>query len=299
MHVPNGMPELRAPRPCLVALVVYAPLIVGCAGILSSKAPQVTRAAVPVAIDESLNTLDKPATRQRVAELLATPEMQRAVSQLGTAAVDGASSTASEERLNRLTTQMTDAFTRALAQGLEREQSRLGATIDTTAASATHAVSRAAADEVRESVGPAVRESLVAALRSPDLRAALDETVTDAATSASNAIRAQTPQKRPLLERMHNLVTFGWLIALGVAVGLAILFVRALRGRERAEVKRRAIAEELVSNTIEATKDKPWSNELRDALTKALADFEAADQLEERSEHLPGPRRWRQRRATA
>jgi hypothetical protein len=295
------MPEFAAALPRFVTLVVCAPLVMGCTGLLTSSAPKVTRAAVPAAIDESLNTFDEPATRRRVAELMGTPEMQRAAGELGGAAVDGAvdgaSSTRSEERLSRLTAQLTDTFTRSLAEGLENERGRIRATLDTTAAEATHAASRAAADELRESIGPAVRESLVTALRSPDLRAALDETVMDATTSASRAVQAQAPHERPLLERLHNLVTFAWLIALGVAIALAILFVRALRGRWRAEARRRAIAQELVSNAIEATKEQPWANELRDVLTNALADLIAADQAEERAEHVRG-RRWRQPRTT-
>ena len=237
----------------------------GCAGVLQSKAADSTRAAAPVAIDESLTTLDDPAVRARVAQLMGTAETQRAVRELGSSAVDGvidgASSTRTEGELTRLTARLSDVAAEGLVRGLEAQQTRLTRRLTVaTAGDATRAASRAAVEELRTRLGPALRESMVDALRSPDLREAIDQTVTNAGKSAAAAIEAQRPKGAPpLLERLQNLVTFAWLIALGLAVGLAILFIRELRGRWRAEAKRRAIAEELVVNAIEGDEERPWS----------------------------------------
>jgi hypothetical protein len=240
----------------------------------------VVRSATPVAVDETLKTFDDPAYRERVANLMGSPEMQRALAQLGTAAaqgaVDSASNSDTEQRLTQLTTQITDAFTTALARSFDENRRML----QSGAADATHAAMGAASEDLRELLGPAIRESFVAALKAPDLREALDETVADAAKSASVAIRP--PQKRPLMERLQNLITFGWLVALAFAMGMGVLFVRVYRSRRRADASRRAGAEEVVSRALEKAKGEPWSSQLRDVLTEALADLAP--------HHRPSPR---------
>jgi hypothetical protein len=237
---------------------------------------------VPAAVDETLNTLDDPGTRTRIADVMGTPEMQRAMSELGAAASQGViqdfSSEQTDARLDALTGRLTEAFTRALARGMAEQERALTGAVEVATTTATHAAMRAAADEMQKSFGPAVRESLVAALRSPDLRAALDETVVDATVSAKTALNGGELPERPLLARLQNLVTFAWWIAAASLVALLAFAVRALRGRRRrAEVQRRAIAEEFVAHAVEASKGRPWCDELRQWLTGALADRVAAD----------------------
>ena len=283
------MPSVRAALPYVPAFLVLTPLLASCGPLLTSNVAKATRTAAPVAVDETLKTFDDPATRQRVAHLMGTPEMQQAIGELGAAASQGAiedaTSTQTQERLSHLTTRLTEAFSRALAQGMAEQQQKLSDSVDTVAANATHAAMNTAATDMRESFGPAVRESVVAALQSPDLRAALDETVSHATTSAAAALHGGEAPERPLLQRLQNLVTFAWLLAVGCAIGVAVLFVHALRGRWRAEARRRAVAEELVSNAIDASKGTPWSNELRNVLTKSLADVVASDRAAGRAQH--------------
>jgi hypothetical protein len=259
---------------------VCALLANGCGVWAASAAPKAVRTATPVAIDESLKTFDDPANRERVANLMGSPEMQRAMVALGTAAAEGAVDTASsgdsEQRLTQLTTQITDAFTSALARSFDEHRSL----VQSGAADATHAAMGAASQDLRESLGPAIRESFVTALRAPDLREALNETVADAAKAARASV--QEPHERPLLERLHNLVTFAWLVALAFVIAMAVLYVRVYRSRRRVEASRRAGAEEVVSRVLEKAKGEPWSKQLRDVLTEALAEVAPP--------HPPSPR---------
>jgi hypothetical protein len=183
------------------------------------------------------------------------------------------SSEQTDARLTALTGRLTEAFTQALARAVAQQQHALAGAVDEATTTATHAAMRAAAEDMQNSFGPAVRESLVAALRSPDLRASLDETVVDATVSAKTAMNGGELPDRPLLTRLQNLITFAWCIAAASLVALAVFAVRTLRGRgRRAEVQRRAVAEELVAHAIESSKGKPWSDELRQMLTGELAD---------------------------
>jgi hypothetical protein len=222
--------------PVLVACTV---LVAACQPFLIASAPKVTRAAVPAAVDETLNTLNDPGTRQRVADLMGTPEMQQAVGDLAAAAservIRDVSSDEADERLAEVTARLTDAFTRALVRGLGEQQRALSDAVDAAAATATHAAMRAAAEDMRGSLGPAVREALVDALGSPDLRAAIDETVVEATTSAKTSLNGGELPSRPLLARLQNLVTFAWCVAaasvLALLVGVGVLVVRARRRR--------------------------------------------------------------------
>lgn len=338
-----------------IGSILLALLLVGCGATVRSAANDVPRIAVPIAVDETLKTLEDAQTRERVARVMATPEMQRAVQDFGVAMVRGALESGTEpaarEQLRRLAAGLADDFTRTLADQLTREvipaarasltqplspeeeerlhaltkgvadefshalgleltrevipaaraslvgplspeqEKALDKTLSTVAGDMTRASLRVAAEEVPNSIGPAMRRSLAMELRSPELREAIAQTMADVTRETLTRSRAviremQTQPHEPgLIERLDRLLNLAWAMTIGVAVGLGVLFVRALSVYRRDDSARRDAAADLASRTLKAAREKPWAAELGDLLKEQLRVAESV-----------GPRRTRRGR---
>jgi hypothetical protein len=203
-------------------------LVAGCGATVRSAALEVPRIAVPAAIDETLKSLRDVDIQARISGVMGAPEMQRVVREFGAAiaqgGIDGASSHEMNERFARLSNTAAESLVRAL-----------GAAAD----SMTRTWMRAAADELPDTIGPAVRKSLVTELRSRELREAIAQTVADvtreALISSRDAIRElQTqPHAIGLVERIDHLVTLVWVLAVAFAAGAGVLFLKAMITRRR------------------------------------------------------------------
>jgi hypothetical protein len=253
-------------------LVVVVLSLTGCGPTVRSAASDVPRIAVPITVDRLLDSLEDPRVRTRIARIMATPEMQQAVEEFGAAVARGAVENASTEearaRLAELSTRVADAFTQALADGLSPDHA-LGRALSGSATEATHDSLRAAAEEIPASVAPAVRQALVTELGTPELRKAIADTTADVTRETLIKSRdvigemQSQPHPRGLIERIDRLLTFGWLLGIGVAAGASVLFIRAMTAQRRIEATRLDGASELADRAAAASQGKPWSDELQ------------------------------------
>lgn len=254
-------------------------LATGCGAAVRSASVEVPRRAVPVTIDEMLKAGEDARVRERVAAVLSTPEMQRAIAEIARAAVaaglDEAASHDSEQRIAEL----TDVIARALAENIRRDivpaavagaRESLGETVSredakalksavaSVTAAAVSAALRAAANDIPTTLGPAVRESLARELRAPDLResvAGLVDGATRQVMLSSRQVVAEAQQQsgapgtpRPLLQELRRLLTLSWGLAFTLAVVGAALVAWILRLRRRAKRYRGALVE-LIAKT--------------------------------------------------
>jgi hypothetical protein len=294
-------------RTLAVGLLALAalPSLMGCEATVRSAANEVPRIAVPITVDTLLDSLEDPRVRERIARLMETPEMQRAVGESGAAAVrgalEGAASEETRQRLTALSTEIAEAFTRAVAEGLSPDQA-LGRALNGSIARVTRESVRAAAGEVPASLGPAVRQSLIKELATPELRKAIADTTADVtretlvkSRDVIEDMQAQ-PHRGGLIERVDRLLLFGWLLGIAGAVGGAVLFTRAMSQNRRIEATRLDGASELAARALSAAEGKPWSSELRALLREQVRSAEEVSRVRERS----GGGRWsppRSRRA--
>jgi hypothetical protein len=262
-----GRTTALARAAALAILGAMSLLIAGCGATVRSAAYEGPHIAVPIAVDETLRSLEDPVTRERVARVLATPEMQRAVREVAAAAMDEALAKSSSEeanaRLDEVVGRVTAAFSRALLEVLRGElageigspeyvaaERRIERDLSNAVAGATRSALRTAADEIPETVGPSVRKALVTELQSPELRAALAVTVAEITRQAlltsrdvivelhREAAEAGKPSMFPVLGQM---VTLAWSATLVLAAALLILLAWALQMRRRTKRFRAAV----------------------------------------------------------
>jgi hypothetical protein len=281
-------------RTLAVGLLALAalPSLTGCEATVRSAAAEVPRIAVPVAVDELLDSLEDARVRERIVRLMATPEMQRAVEEYGAAAtrggLEGAANEEARQRLAALSTGVAEAFTHALADRLLPDQP-LGRALAGSAARATQDSVRAAAGEIPASLGPAVRQSLITELGTPELRKAIAETTADVTRETlieSRDVIAEMqaqPHQPGLIERIDRLLSFGWFLGIAAAVGAAGLFMRAMSLHRRIEATRLDGASELAARALSAAEGKPWSGELRALLREQVRSAEEVSRVRERS----------------
>lgn len=228
----------------------------GCAPTLQGAAKELAKGAAPAAIDEGLKALDEPRTRARIAELLASPEVQKAIRDLAGAATEGVTQALSDAQLANRTAELGKgiaalatraAVDAALDQSTSpANQRRLQQMAAAAADSAVRGALRAFAEELPTTVGPALRESLrrdVAAsvpalLNAPEVRSALAQSVYEIARQTvlgSNAGLAELEQrssKKGALARLAGFVANGgWVLACGllVLVGTLSAFIVLFR----------------------------------------------------------------------
>jgi hypothetical protein len=253
-------------RPLALALTLL--LSNGCAARARSLAADLPRTAVPATIDETLKAGEDAPTRDRVAQILATPEMHRAIEDVAKTAVvgalDGLNDEESKERIAALTSELTKAF----ADGIRRELSRgdrvaLEGAVASLAAAGTRGALRSAADEIPTTVAPAVRQALVTQLADPELRDAVSgmvgHTATRAVASTGEAVAEATATNKAegrdgILAQLKRTVTRSLLLAVALGVCAAAVLAWGLRMRRRSKrYKELAIAHALTK----ANADEP------------------------------------------
>jgi hypothetical protein len=250
-----------------------APLVlIACAPTVRSASEQAVKGAAPAAADAGLSILEDQRTRQRLAEVLATPEMQQAMGELSAGLSDGVVKRLGSDEMAVHTTKLVDQFTRAFMTAfgqsmreltppggaLEERADRLASTI---AASVTRsmareipqslapALHRAIADDLGPAMGEVMHKDMApgfaAMLKSPDVQSALAETTHEVARQAvlgSNMGLAELTEKKKHDEGGSPLGSVGaffatrtWLLVLVIATAVFSLpLVWLLRERKAA-----------------------------------------------------------------
>lgn len=185
------------------ALLLASSLLTACLG---GSVRSATRNAVPVAVDETLTSFEDSKNRERFEQIIASPEMQRAIQDTARALVAGALEPGTNPNVQSVTDGMADILARdirerilpAAVSGLRKslseaftpeDQKALERAIDSAVGSATTSAMRAAAAELPKSIAPAVQGALVQSLGSPELHAALAGITADATRTALIASR--------------------------------------------------------------------------------------------------------------
>jgi hypothetical protein len=301
---------------------------------------------VPAATHSALDTMEDQKTRARVAAVLATPEMQQAMQELSgglsQGVVNGLTSDQMTAQTDKLVGRFIHSFMRELARGLDEDLAPAMGTItsksidsamesamspahqqqiDRFSAAIVSSVMRGAAQEIPQSLAPAMRKAMTDDLgpaladmmrddltpgmaqmfRSPEFKAAFAETAHDVARQAvigSNDALAELAEKKQRAEGGTPLGSIGaffssrmWLLGaliVVVALGVPILWLvrerqRSARYREQAE-RRNARAAALLG-AMEAAPDGAWSSRLLEMLREQLLE----DTTQTKVENAPPP----------
>lgn len=271
------------------AACILLPALVGCAPNLQSAAKDVTQGAVPAAIDSSLETLAEQRTRERVLELMSSPEMQKTLEAMATSFTKGATKVLTSDEMAKSSSELASSIARtatrvavdaAMSEMASPENERRLTDLMTAAtAAATRSAMVSMADELRRSLGPAlgdmVRDNVVPSIRGimtdPEARSIVGAIAFEASREAvlgSNDAMAELERKRNkqgtlarlsgLLEHWQ-LLTAVAVIAVGAVVGLLVAFLNT-----RSKLKHARLAE-VVEEDVETQKNKgaPGSSSLR------------------------------------
>jgi hypothetical protein len=234
----------------------------GCEGTVRSASATASSAAVPVIVDESLAAFEDPLNRERVEQILGSPEMQRAINETSKAFVQGAFEPGAESNAQIFAQRLTDSVAEALTRDIRdqiipaaiyaaRDAARdamtpeakrdLQRVIDTTVREATVAAVQAGSAEMERSLAPALRGAIVGSLNSPEMRAAVAGVVSDATRAALLSSRDVIlelhehdeyvgPVER-IVSRIERLVVLGIVATFVIGSALGALIVHALRRR--------------------------------------------------------------------
>jgi hypothetical protein len=244
-----------------LAAVCLLTFEMGCGATVRSAAKDATAAAVPTAMDQGLKAVENQTSRDRIAEVLGTPEIKKAIQELAASVARGASEALTDEQAVAKTTRIASAIAAAVTRvGIDEAVGEAASPknqdrIDQLATSATVAATRAAigatAAELPSTLGPAiatmVREDVAPGLRGlvsgPEMRDAMSRVAFELSRQAvlgSNQALAELEerkQKKGLLGRLTKIFAAGsWLVwaLVGVLLSLILALVTALvRSRER------------------------------------------------------------------
>jgi hypothetical protein len=209
---------------CLLGLGLALSLVsLGCAPALRGSSDAITRAAVPAAIDTTLDKLGEPKTRQEVLAIAGSPEMRRAIMDLSESVTEGVGQGLGRE---------------AMAASMQRLMGQLAHSFMVAMLDSMRALGPTLARTLREDFGPALRASLrdevgpgiASVFDSPELQRALGRTAEAVAHDAvlgSNAALAELAEKRKHDEGGQPLGTVAQLFAgrsyLLLGLGLLLL----------------------------------------------------------------------------
>jgi hypothetical protein len=188
----------RAPSLALLVLTGFALTTSACLG---GSVRSATSAAVPVFVDETLSSFENPRNRERVEQILGSPEMQGAIQETARALVQGALEPGTDHHIESLTDSMADVLARdlrdrilpAVVAGMrdslnsafsQEDRRAMSRFMNAAVTEATAAAIRSAAVELPRTLAPAMRGALVDSLNAPDLRAAITSVSADATRSA-------------------------------------------------------------------------------------------------------------------
>jgi hypothetical protein len=248
----------------VLLLLLVATLVPGCGATVRSAATEAPRIAVPIAIDETVKSLEDVAMRERIARVVATPEVQRMVRDVAASAVSGvlggASSEVESERFARLVAQMTVVVSQAVAHLLRDEvasrpedirdaKRAFEAVVSEAVSHATRAELRTAAEEIPQTLGPAVGKSLATELESPALRKALASTVAEVMSQAVAQTQANTKAAGmpTLADRLGRVRELAWAFTIALGACAVALLAWGLRIRRRTKRFQAAVVRVLSS----------------------------------------------------
>jgi hypothetical protein len=247
----------RAARLTLFVLSAAAMMAsVGCTSTVRSA----SRAAVPVVVDQTLVAFEDPQNRERVEQILGSPEMQAAIRETSRALVRGALESGTDPGVPEAAAQLTDTIAEALARNLRdtivpatiqgmHESVRDALTTDDAKAlqavfsgavgRATTTALRSVAAEIPNSLGPAVRGAVVEGLNSPELHTAIAGVIADATRSTLLAsrdvivdLRGRNEGSGPLLQlvdHVQKMLERTVVATFGLGALLGALFIWAMR----------------------------------------------------------------------
>ncbi len=256
-------------------LITTLPLgAIACAPSVRSASKAAVQGAAPAAADAGLTMMEDQRTRQRVADIMGTPEVQQAIQELSGGVSAGVVKGLTSDEMTAHMTKLVEQFTQAFMVGFTRSvgevdlgpaADKLQARADGIAASITASVARSLAKEVPESIAPALHKAIVddvgpamgevmhkdvapgfaSMMKSPDVQAAFAQTTREVARQAvlgSNEGLAELAEKKKRDEGGSPLGTIGaffatrtWLLVLLVAaVVFAIPLIWLLRERREA-----------------------------------------------------------------
>jgi hypothetical protein len=238
------------------ALLLTSASLTACLG---GSVRSATKNAVPVVVDETLTSFEDPKNRERFEQIIASPEMQRAIQDTARALVAGALEPGTDLNAQSVTDSMADILARdikdrilpATVAGLreslrtsftsEDEQALLRA-IDSAVTRATTSAIRAASAELPKSLAPAVQGVLVQSLSAPELHTALAGITADATRTALvssrdviTQMREESEEKGPVFQLVDHVqrmlervmvITFLLGAALGSVIVWASRYVR-------------------------------------------------------------------------
>jgi hypothetical protein len=151
---------MSAKRPALACLFCT---IVAIASGCGSTVRQATKEATPAAVQASVQEVHKPGTREKVAEVLADPEIRASTATLSQAVADGVLNAFTEkERVDRALA-AGDAFllhmNRSFARSLEQDLSPAVATLAATSVRRTLEELKGDQPALKQAIGEAAREA--------------------------------------------------------------------------------------------------------------------------------------------
>lgn len=151
---------MRAQRPVIVGLLCG---IVATVGGCASTIKQATKEAAPTAVKESVKVAHDPATRERLAEVLADPELRGSMATLSQAVTDGVLNAFLEKERTERAAAASDAFlvhmNRSFAQSLEHDLSPAVATLIATSARRTLDELKSEQPALKQAMGEVAREA--------------------------------------------------------------------------------------------------------------------------------------------
>jgi hypothetical protein len=248
-----------------LALVVLALAAAGCGPTIRAASIEVPKAATPAFADAALGVLETQQTRQRIDDVLATPEMQHAITEFGAGITRGAGENLSASSLQPLARTLGATMTDSVLQAAATE-------IPKTIAPA---MQRALDD----SLGPAIRDAtqrdlgpgLAAMMRTPEFKQALGEASRQVgreavigSDDALTEIAGRKPKERSgIMGVIGVLIASRWTVAMLAALALVVfplvwlLRDRATARRYRAFADRRAIELGVLVHALEALGERP------------------------------------------
>jgi hypothetical protein len=253
--------EMSGPR---LALAVLALAAAGCGSTIRAASTEVPRTATPVFADAALGVLETQQTRQRIDTVLATPEMQHAIAEVGAGITRGVGETLPESGLQPLARTLGSTITDSVLQTAATEIPRTIAP----------AMQRALVD----SLGPAIRDAtqrelapgLAEMMRTPEFKQALGEAsrqVGREAVIGSNDALTEIAGKKPKASGIMGvagvLFESRWTVAMLAVLALVVfplvwlLRDRAAARRYRAFADRRAIELGVLVHALEALGERP------------------------------------------
>jgi hypothetical protein len=261
-------------------------------------------------LEATIARLQDQRIRQQFAEVMATPEMQRAMGEMSSAVVKGVALGLSNEemmgRFEKMSRQVTTVMADSLARRMKDDVAPASAAVAAAAVEAAmHAAMRTASEDLPVTLAPAMRRALTEALgpaledvlrdhvgrglttlaSAPEFHAALGTTGRSLAREVvygANEALAELEQRdanRGLLARAARLfATAGWLgWAIAVVAVVLVAWLGGRRFRSRSVAKSAARDRELreavlltMATTMRAAEGQPWSQDLRQVLRDQL-----------------------------